>query len=243
MWWTFPDLIRDGERSIKIVEGQPDVTGEGRFTSLQMDLCPLKQSLSYKHATPALLIICLRSVTETQSFHGSNSKYRTLRLNRSSDLVCVLWQVGWTCCSEGAEERRWLCRGGTRWTGSSAMCQWPVACVSPLLLFYLLFRVCQYAHTNPPVLLLPTFFPCFCPASHLLFVQAGGPVARHPTSRRIVQLLDEFKLAGVNGVRILFWDCYFLGKQFKPDTKPEELSPLMCAGMPEQATKYESRRR
>ncbi|KAM9855180.1 SRSF protein kinase 3 [Aulostomus maculatus] len=29
---------------------------------------------------------------------------------------------------------------------------------------------------------------------------AGGPSSRHPHSQRIVQLLDEFKLAGVNGV-------------------------------------------
>uniref|UniRef100_A0A8P4KRX3 non-specific serine/threonine protein kinase n=1 Tax=Dicentrarchus labrax TaxID=13489 RepID=A0A8P4KRX3_DICLA len=29
---------------------------------------------------------------------------------------------------------------------------------------------------------------------------ASGPTSRHPSSRRIVQLLDEFKLAGVNGV-------------------------------------------
>lgn len=33
--------------------------------------------------------------------------------------------------------------------------------------------------------------------------QASGPTARHLQSRRIVQLLDEFKIAGVNGVRIL----------------------------------------
>ncbi|KAK9515976.1 hypothetical protein VZT92_026572 [Zoarces viviparus] len=31
---------------------------------------------------------------------------------------------------------------------------------------------------------------------------AGGPTSRHPSSRRIVQLLDEFKLAGVNGVHM-----------------------------------------
>ncbi|KAM6976883.1 SRSF protein kinase 3 [Aplochiton taeniatus] len=31
---------------------------------------------------------------------------------------------------------------------------------------------------------------------------ASGPVARHPSSKRIVQLLDEFKLVGVNGVHV-----------------------------------------
>ncbi|XP_068589416.1 SRSF protein kinase 3 [Cebidichthys violaceus] len=31
---------------------------------------------------------------------------------------------------------------------------------------------------------------------------ASGPTSRHPSSRRIVQLLDEFKLAGVNGVHM-----------------------------------------
>nr|XP_046254088.1 SRSF protein kinase 3 [Scatophagus argus] len=31
---------------------------------------------------------------------------------------------------------------------------------------------------------------------------ASGPASRHPSSQRIVQLLDEFKLAGVNGVHI-----------------------------------------
>ncbi|CAB1330211.1 unnamed protein product [Coregonus sp. 'balchen'] len=31
---------------------------------------------------------------------------------------------------------------------------------------------------------------------------ASGPTARHPHSRRIVQLLDEFKIAGVNGVHV-----------------------------------------
>ncbi|XP_034552118.1 SRSF protein kinase 3 [Notolabrus celidotus] len=31
---------------------------------------------------------------------------------------------------------------------------------------------------------------------------AGGPTSRHPSSQRIVQLLDEFKLAGVNGIHI-----------------------------------------
>ncbi|XP_037627450.1 SRSF protein kinase 3 [Sebastes umbrosus] len=31
---------------------------------------------------------------------------------------------------------------------------------------------------------------------------ASGPTSRHPSSQRIVQLLDEFKLAGVNGVHM-----------------------------------------
>ncbi|TKS77083.1 SRSF protein kinase 3 [Collichthys lucidus] len=30
---------------------------------------------------------------------------------------------------------------------------------------------------------------------------AGGPTSRHPSSQRIVQLLDEFKVAGVNGYK------------------------------------------
>ncbi|KAG8002917.1 SRSF protein kinase 3, partial [Nibea albiflora] len=30
---------------------------------------------------------------------------------------------------------------------------------------------------------------------------AGGPTSRHPSSQRIVQLLDEFKVAGVNGIQ------------------------------------------
>lgn len=39
----------------------------------------------------------------------------------------------------------------------------------------------------------------------LLTPQASGPTSRHPDSRRIVTLLDEFKVVGVNGVRILFF--------------------------------------
>lgn len=31
---------------------------------------------------------------------------------------------------------------------------------------------------------------------------ASGPTARHPNSKRVVQLLDEFKLVGVNGVHV-----------------------------------------
>ncbi|XP_067382853.1 SRSF protein kinase 3 isoform X1 [Channa argus] len=35
-----------------------------------------------------------------------------------------------------------------------------------------------------------------------LLRRASGPVSRHPSSKSIVQLLDEFKLAGVNGVHM-----------------------------------------
>lgn len=46
------------------------------------------------------------------------------------------------------------------------------------------------------------------PSSLCVFtLQASGPTSRHPFSRRVVQLLDEFKVAGVNGVRILFHIC------------------------------------
>ncbi len=34
-------------------------------------------------------------------------------------------------------------------------------------------------------------------------LQASGPTARNPFKGRIVQLLEEFKIAGVNGIRIL----------------------------------------
>lgn len=44
-------------------------------------------------------------------------------------------------------------------------------------------------------------FHCVC--TPLPSLQASGPTARNPLKRRIVQLLDEFKIAGVNGIRIL----------------------------------------
>uniref|UniRef100_A0A3Q1G6Z6 non-specific serine/threonine protein kinase n=1 Tax=Acanthochromis polyacanthus TaxID=80966 RepID=A0A3Q1G6Z6_9TELE len=52
---------------------------------------------------------------------------------------------------------------------------------------------------------------------------ASGPVARHPSSQRIVQLLDEFKLAGVNGVMCLVLEL--LG--------PNLRSWQLCFGTPE----------
>ena len=47
--------------------------------------------------------------------------------------------------------------------------------------------------------------------------QAGGPTSRHPSSQRIVQLLDEFKLAGVNGIRIFFF-LFFVLQSFPGHT-------------------------
>lgn len=57
-------------------------------------------------------------------------------------------------------------------------------------------------------LLLPVFF---LPSSHLSNVppQASGPATRHPA---IVQLVDEFKVVGVNGVHIPFRNCLSLQK-------------------------------
>uniref|UniRef100_UPI003AAA4BC6 SRSF protein kinase 3 n=1 Tax=Centroberyx gerrardi TaxID=166262 RepID=UPI003AAA4BC6 len=52
---------------------------------------------------------------------------------------------------------------------------------------------------------------------------ASGPTARHPSSRRIVQLLDEFKLAGVNGVHV----CLVL-ELLGPDLRSWQL----CFGNP-----------
>ncbi|KAM4563926.1 SRSF protein kinase 3 isoform 1-T2 [Odontesthes bonariensis] len=52
---------------------------------------------------------------------------------------------------------------------------------------------------------------------------AGGPGARLPSSRRIVQLLDEFKLAGVNGVHM----CLVL-ELLGPDLRSWQL----CFGNP-----------
>lgn len=42
-----------------------------------------------------------------------------------------------------------------------------------------------------------------CACTPLPSLQASGPTARNPLKRHIVQLLDEFKIAGVNGIRIL----------------------------------------
>ncbi|XP_060914568.1 SRSF protein kinase 3 [Labrus mixtus] len=52
---------------------------------------------------------------------------------------------------------------------------------------------------------------------------ASGPASRHPSSRRIVQLLDEFKLAGVNGIHI----CLVL-ELLGPDLRSWQL----CFGNP-----------
>lgn len=46
-------------------------------------------------------------------------------------------------------------------------------------------------------------FLSLCACTPLPSLQASGPTARNPLKRRIVQLLDEFKIAGVNGIRIL----------------------------------------
>ncbi|XP_055366282.1 SRSF protein kinase 3 [Betta splendens] len=51
----------------------------------------------------------------------------------------------------------------------------------------------------------------------------GGPVRRHPSGRRIVQLLDEFKLAGINGVHM----CLVL-ELLGPDLRSWQL----CFGKP-----------
>ncbi|KAM7410856.1 hypothetical protein PAMA_021019 [Pampus argenteus] len=51
----------------------------------------------------------------------------------------------------------------------------------------------------------------------------GGPLSRHPSSRRIVQLLDEFKLVGVNGVHM----CLVL-ELLGPDLRSWQL----CLGNP-----------
>ncbi|XP_041654541.1 SRSF protein kinase 3 [Cheilinus undulatus] len=52
---------------------------------------------------------------------------------------------------------------------------------------------------------------------------ASGPTSRHPSSRRIVRLLDEFKLAGVNGIHI----CLVL-ELLGPDLRSWQL----CFGTP-----------
>ncbi|XP_040914894.1 SRSF protein kinase 3 isoform X2 [Toxotes jaculatrix] len=52
---------------------------------------------------------------------------------------------------------------------------------------------------------------------------ASGPTSRHPSSQRIVQLLDEFKLAGVNGVHM----CLVL-ELLGPDLRSWQL----CFGNP-----------
>ncbi|XP_018530846.1 SRSF protein kinase 3 isoform X2 [Lates calcarifer] len=52
---------------------------------------------------------------------------------------------------------------------------------------------------------------------------ASGPTSRHPSSQRIVQLLDEFKLAGVNGVHM----CLVL-ELLGPDLRSWQL----CFGKP-----------
>uniref|UniRef100_UPI0037E938CD SRSF protein kinase 3 n=1 Tax=Semicossyphus pulcher TaxID=241346 RepID=UPI0037E938CD len=52
---------------------------------------------------------------------------------------------------------------------------------------------------------------------------ASGPTSRHPSSQRIVQLLDEFKLAGVNGIHM----CLVL-ELLGPDLRSWQL----CFGNP-----------
>ncbi|XP_067227427.1 SRSF protein kinase 3 isoform X1 [Chanodichthys erythropterus] len=45
-------------------------------------------------------------------------------------------------------------------------------------------------------------FLSLCVCTPLPSLQASGPTARNPLKRRIAQLLDEFKIAGVNGIHI-----------------------------------------
>lgn len=92
--------------------------------------------------------------------------------------LCV-FQVWKACSSEGPEEWIWLHAGWPRWAVTTALCE-------PLLFFLSLFT-----SLNPTWLLL-------------LNLQASSPSVCHPLRGRIVQLLDEFKIAGVNGIRILF---------------------------------------
>lgn len=84
-------------------------------------------------------------------------------------------------------------------------------CVSDLFCYSILT---SYAVFRLPLLSLTFLHPV------VSLNQAGGPTSRHPSSQRIVQLLDEFKLAGVNGIRILFsTGCHSLGAYLKPDTE------------------------
>ncbi|XP_024239585.1 SRSF protein kinase 2-like isoform X5 [Oncorhynchus tshawytscha] len=55
---------------------------------------------------------------------------------------------------------------------------------------------------------------------------ASGPTARHLRSRRIVQLLDEFKIAGVNGVLQALDYLHTQCKIIHTDIKPENI--LLC---------------
>nr|XP_046220386.1 SRSF protein kinase 2-like isoform X5 [Oncorhynchus gorbuscha] len=55
---------------------------------------------------------------------------------------------------------------------------------------------------------------------------ASGPTARHLQSRRIVQLLDEFKIAGVNGVLQALDYLHTQCKIIHTDIKPENI--LLC---------------
>lgn len=63
-----------------------------------------------------------------------------------------------------------------------------------LYLFFILVSFLSWIF----LFLHPLFSPC-CSSN-----QASGSKSCHPFSQRIVQLLDEFMLAGVNGIRILF---------------------------------------
>ncbi|KAF3696547.1 SRSF protein kinase 3 [Channa argus] len=56
--------------------------------------------------------------------------------------------------------------------------------------------------------------------------RASGPVSRHPSSKSIVQLLDEFKLAGVNGVLQGLDYLHTHCKIIHTDIKPENI--LLC---------------
>lgn len=66
-----------------------------------------------------------------------------------------------------------------------------------------IYRSLHCATTKPFLTLHIVCLPPLC----VFTLQASGPTSRHPFSRSVVQLLDEFKVAGVNGVRILFHVC------------------------------------
>lgn len=124
----------------------------------------------------------------------------------SSDLESVsAGRVGallWRCwraelASPRQERMSWLC------------CDVSVTLSKPFL-YQMFFIVSSEHHSYNSTLfisfskvqLIPSHFLKSSFPSHL---QASGSVGRHPFGQRIVQLLDEFKLVGVNGVRILFW--------------------------------------